>query len=383
VPIRGEMRRARATEVQRRSPAIRGVITLTVGATALAVLVVASAGDAKSRPTCFGKPATIVGTNHHDVISATRGKDVIAALDGKDVIKAKNTRVNHGEDVVCGGAGDDKITGNNERNVLIGERGNDVIKGGPGNDLVVGDNANPKGSVSGGTSRDNLNGTGGKDFMVGDNYARGDAVGASPDKDIVGLDNGDKVIGDSASLTGDARGGAADRLAGADGNDLVVGDSYAPRGNASGSGNDKSTRINHTAGLNAGPGNDIAVGDNYTNTGTATGGGRDELQAADGGSGGVKCKPHTCDDIFYGDNYAASCGPKRTRAAIRCQLRSTSGGGADRLTTDQGNDLLNGGLPNDPDLRGDGDKCKGGRGHDVAALCEFSYRDVESKLHFP
>jgi Ca2+-binding RTX toxin-like protein len=359
---------------------------LAIGALAGALLLALTAaelGSAHARPTCFGKPATIVGTNHHDVIGGTPGKDVIAALGGQDVIKAPNTRRNHGKDIVCGGAGDDKITGNNENNILIGEQGNDVIKGGPGDDLIVGDNANPTGSVSGGTSRDNLNGTGGDDFVVGDNYARGDATGASPDKDIVGLDNADVVIGDSASLQGDARGGAPDRLAGADGNDLVVGDSYAPHGHASGDGNDKSTRINHTAGLNGGPGNDVVVGDNYTKDGTATGGGRDELQSADGGDNDKKCKPAACDDVFYGDNYSASCGPKKTVATILCQLRSTSGGGVDRLTTDQGNDLLVGGNPNDPDLNGAGDKCKGGSGRDVAALCEFVYKDVESRLHLP
>jgi hypothetical protein len=69
--------------------------------------------------------------------------------------------------------------------------------------------------------------------------------------------------------------------------------------------------------------------------------------------------------------------------AIDCQIGDTSGGGPDLLTTDQGNDLLVGGVPDNPELRGDGDKCKGGSGHDVAALCEFVYKDVESRLHVP
>jgi hypothetical protein len=135
--------------------------------------------------------------------------------------------------------------------------------------------------------------------------------------------------------------------------------------------------------LNAGPGNDIAVGDNYTKTGAATGGGKDFLQAADGGDKGIKCHAGECDDVFYGDNYSASCGPKKTLVVILCQMRATSGGAPDRLTSDQGADLMVGGLPNDKDLRGDGDKCKGGTGHDTAALCEFIYHDVESRLHLP
>lgn len=68
---------------------------------------------------------------------------------------------------------------------------------------------------------------------------------------------------------------------------------------------------------------------------------------------------------------------------ILCQERSTSGGGVDRLTTNQGSDLLVGGPPNAPDLRGDGDKCKGGTGHDVAAMCELVYNDIESRIHLP
>ena len=93
-------------------------------------------GSARSRPTCFGRPATIVGTNHADRISGTRGRDVIIA--------------------------------------------------GNGNDLVVGDNANPVGDEAGPTASDDLAGAGGRrpaaGFMVGDNYASGDASGAHHDK---------------------------------------------------------------------------------------------------------------------------------------------------------------------------------------------------------
>lgn len=359
---------------------IRLLLALTAAAVAVVGVLAAPSGSARSRPTCYGKRATMVGTNHRDVISGTRGRDVIVARGGNDVIRAKSIKANHGEDIVCGGSGDDRINGNGEDNVLIGGRGNDTIKGSPGDDFIVGDNVNLVGNESGKTGRDYLNGTGGRDFLVGDNFAVGDASGATADKDIVGLDNGDKLIGDSASLDGDAKGGAADRLAGADGNDLVVGDSYAPHGKASGSGNDKKSKAHPRAGINAGPGNDIVVGDNYTRTGTASGGGRDQLHAADGGDADARCRPHTCDDVFYGDNYSAGCGPRATHEARACQLHRTSGGGADLLSTDQGNDFLNGGPPDDPDLRGKGDKCAGGRDRDAATRCEYVYKDVEVKI---
>jgi hypothetical protein len=381
------MRQAHA-QVGRRRRAVLGSVAALI---ALVALVLAATGDARARPTCFGKKATIVGTNHNDVIKGTRGKDVIAALGGQDVVKAPNTRLNHGKDIVCGGSGDDKITGNNERNVLIGELGNDVIKGGPGNDLIVGDNANPTGSESGGTSRDNLNGTGGNDFIVGDNYARGDATGASPDKDLVGLDNADVVIGDSASLQGNARGGAPDRLAGADGNDLVVGDSYAPHGKASGSGDDEKSPSNPKAGLNAGPGDDVLVGDNYSADGTASGGGNDDMAGADGGDFAVKCKPNDpCNDTFYGDNFVASCAPstspqaQASHSVIQCEATKGPGGGVDRLTPDQGNDFMNGGPPDTGGHNGkDPDTCSGGTGNDTATRCTPIKDGAEHVIPYP
>ena len=142
------------------------------------MLASAPPGGASGRPMCFGKPATIVGTDHRDVINGTPRKDVIASARRRDVIEAQNNRLRHGKDVACGGAGNDKIVGNNERNVLIGGPGNDRIKGGPGDDLDRRRQRKPGWQQSGETGRDTLNGTGGDDFVVGDNYALGDATGA-------------------------------------------------------------------------------------------------------------------------------------------------------------------------------------------------------------
>jgi hypothetical protein len=362
----------------------RRALALLIGFATLAALtamVLAASGSARARPMCFGKPATIVGTNGADKISTklTAGKDIVAARGGNDTIEANSTRNNHGQDIICGDDGNDEITANNEANTLIGGPGNDEVKGAPGNDLIVGDNANPKGNEGGKTGSDDLNGTGGNDFLVGDNYASGDATGASADKDNVGLDGNDVVIGDSASLNGDATGGKTDRVAGADGNDLVVGDSYAPHGAASGSGDDEGGK----ASLNAGPGKDLLVGDNYTKDGTASGGGKDELQGADGGDFNEPCKPGTCDDVFYGDNYSAACGPKATLVAITCQAAMAPGGAPDRLTPDMGDDFMNGGDP-DGDLRSAGDVCSGGKGNDTGTRCElYAKGDTEHEIFFP
>ncbi len=361
-------------------------ISLLIGLTAvaaLAALVVATAGSARARGSCYGKPATITGTNGPNNIKLTAKKDIVDARGGNDTIQASSSKTNHGKDIVCGGSGNDKITGNNENNILIGGPGNDAIKGAPGNDLIVGDNANPKGPENGPTGSDDLNGTGGQDFVVGDNYATGNVSGASPDKNIVGLNGNDTIIGDDASLHGNATGGKTDRMGGADGNDLVVGDSYAAHGVARGSGDDN---------LNAGPGDDVEVGDNYSVDGRASGGGKDILAGPDGGDAGATCKAKDpCNDTFYGDNYVASCAPnsspkaQASRSVIRCEAMRAPGGAADlHITTDQGNDFINGGPPDDPALRGDGDVCAGGSGNDTGTRCELYPRgDVEHQIPYP
>jgi len=346
----------------------------------LVMLLATSASDAGNRPKCFGKRATIVGSSKSETISGTPRDDVIVALGGNDTIKAKNHKVDHGHDIVCGGNGDDKIYGNNEKERLIGGPGNDTIAAGNGNDLVVGDNANPDGNESGKTGRDDLAGSGGSDFMVGDNWAKGNASGGANDINFRAAGGGDTVVGDSASVGGgNATGGGDDRLGGADGNDLVIGDSYANTGNATGGGDDDN---------NSGPGSDLAVGDSYSRSGMAfTGGGsaRDELQAADGGDFGTKCKPEktSCPDVFYGDGFVASCGKAATSAAIHCQANRAPGGGFDRLTPDRGPDFMNGGAP-DPDGRGTNvDRCSGGAGVDTATRCKGIQTGFEHEIPFP
>lgn len=353
------------------------VLVLAVGVAAL-TLVYASSGSARAKPTCFGQTATIVGTNGPNHIQGTAHKDVIVALGGNDTIGTNDVKRNNGNDVICGGNGNDTIQGDPDAEKISGGPGDDHIAAGNGNDLVVGDNANPNGNESGPTGNDALAGSGGADFMVGDNYASGNASGASPDttdKGFKGGGGGDTIIGDDASVgSGNAIGGANDRMGGADGNDIVIGDSYANTGDAIGGGDDDN---------NSGPGNDLAVGDSYSKSGHASGSGADELQAADGGDFNATCKPGTCDDVFYGDNFVAACGKAATAAAIQCQADNTSGGGYDRLTADQGNDFMNGGPPDVRGGPGQFDGCKGGTGHDTETRCEYNYDHIEVVIPFP
>jgi Ca2+-binding RTX toxin-like protein len=78
---------------------------------------------ARSTPTCFGQPATSVGTPGDDTLTGTPGADVIVGLGGDDVIKGLA-----GDDLLCGGAGAD---------TLIGGLGDDQLSGGA-DKLVLG-----------------------------------------------------------------------------------------------------------------------------------------------------------------------------------------------------------------------------------------------------
>ena len=63
---------------------------------------------AQAAPTCFGRTATIVGTDapDGDNLNGTDGVDVIVGLGGRDQIAALG-----GDDFICGGDGGDYIQG--------------------------------------------------------------------------------------------------------------------------------------------------------------------------------------------------------------------------------------------------------------------------------
>ena len=75
-------------------------------------------------PSCFGKPATIVGTPKADKLIGTPGNDVIVGGGGNDTIIGRG-----GNDLICGGSG---------RDLLLGGPGNDSLNGGSGIDSCDG-----------------------------------------------------------------------------------------------------------------------------------------------------------------------------------------------------------------------------------------------------
>lgn len=93
------------------------------------------APPAHAAPTCFGKPATIVGTDRDDDLEGTPGRDVIWSGAGYDTVHGRG-----GNDLICGGDGEDRG--------LYGNKGNDWIDagtserekplyGGKGDDVLV------------------------------------------------------------------------------------------------------------------------------------------------------------------------------------------------------------------------------------------------------
>jgi Tol biopolymer transport system component len=110
---------------------------------------------ASAAPTCFGKKATIVGTNRDplksDELNGTGGNDVIVSLAGSDVINGRA-----GDDLICGGGGDDLIKAG---------AGNDKVKGGGLADTIYGGGGHDR--LWGGGRSDALNGGPGNDRLFG------------------------------------------------------------------------------------------------------------------------------------------------------------------------------------------------------------------------
>ena len=93
--------------------------------------------SAAAAPRCFGRKATIVGTNRSDVLRGTRGDDVIVGLRGSDTIRGRG-----GDDLICAGKGRDAVLGGAGSDLISGDAGSDDLRGGGGPDLFLGGKGN-------------------------------------------------------------------------------------------------------------------------------------------------------------------------------------------------------------------------------------------------
>ena len=128
---------------------IRSLGMTVAGTLAMAWTLPAMTGSAEAAPAraamCDGRVATIVGTDHADVLEGTPGPDVIAALGGNDTVTGLG-----GNDRLCGGFGHDRLVGGPGDDALLGgqdwlhvndegsdERLGDYLIGGLGDDRLL------------------------------------------------------------------------------------------------------------------------------------------------------------------------------------------------------------------------------------------------------
>ena len=122
-------------------------------------------GKCRLGPTCFGLPATVIGTEGNNILRGTPGDDVIVGLGGNDIIYGLGGNDvicgGDGNDILTGGAGNDRFDGGADNDVLNGESGNDRLLGGTGNDVLNAGSGND--TMDGGDGNDICNGGPGAD----------------------------------------------------------------------------------------------------------------------------------------------------------------------------------------------------------------------------
>ena len=184
--------------------------------------------------TCFGKPATIVGTAGDDRLLGTARRDVIVGRAGDDTIQGFQGRdlicAGDGADTVVAGARSDRVEGGNGDDLVSGGRGADQLSGGSGNDTLLGGAGGDEFLVEvlrGGTGTDRLEGGGGIDQLEGgpgqDTIEGGwgrDDFFPGPGDDSLSGGSGTDNVRYNAPVVVDLTAGTA---TGAEGSDTLVG----------------------------------------------------------------------------------------------------------------------------------------------------------------
>jgi hypothetical protein len=287
-------------------------------ACALTGPTIAGASSSQSTNTCFGSPATILGTEGNDQINGTAGPDVIVALGGNDVIASWQG----GPDKICGGDGSDTILGGPGNDEIDGGAGGDPILGGLGDDRLIGgaDTDSVAYIDSSAGVRVNLaNGTGTGPAVGNDTISEFEAIFGSPHADVLEGDDFLNIFFPDEVST--VPRGSDDVIRGGAGLDVVLFQNVVQASlvtrRATGEGNDQLLELEGLSAIPASSSNLVGDGrDNFIMGGA----GRDVV---DGGGG---------DDSLVG-------------LAGNDQLRG--GGGADIITGGGGNDALDAGAGQD------------------------------------
>jgi Ca2+-binding RTX toxin-like protein len=207
-----------------------------------------------SKDVANGGRDTITGGASVDVIvggsgnddAAGIGGDSLAGNGGNDIIFGDNARIVRnaagaivsatvesptvgGDDTIAGNAGDDTISGGGGNDAIVGGSftagvadGTDYIRGGAGNDLIAGDNATIDRATQ---TITNLDSNGAADFLFGDDGTVTVVAGQVTAAESVAAigDGNDRIRGNVGNdyIFG---GGADDRVFGDSGNDYLWGD---------------------------------------------------------------------------------------------------------------------------------------------------------------
>jgi hypothetical protein len=145
---------------------------------------------------------SIEGTLNDDLLKGGDGDDKISGEDGYDTILGRggNDKINggNGDDTINGELGNDTLKGGNEDDKLSGESGNDLIEGGKGDDKLLGGKGDD--GILGSEGNDVLNGGGGVDIMAGG--LGNDTFICDLSDNILdfNLTEADKIVGECSSL---------------------------------------------------------------------------------------------------------------------------------------------------------------------------------------
>jgi len=137
----------------------------------------ARAESSTSVPTCFGEPATIVGTEGDDTLIGQSGvADVIWGGGGDDHISGgdfygDDEIPGDAPDLLCGGSGNDVVYGSPGDDHLSGGAGDDRVKGWNGDDVELGnrgsDRVGTDSFADSDSSNDVTRGGWGRDLVIG------------------------------------------------------------------------------------------------------------------------------------------------------------------------------------------------------------------------
>lgn len=209
----------------------------------------------------FGNDAVnhLWGNGGDDVIESGNFPDVVRGGDGDDHIMGGS-----GSDLLRGDGDNDRLEGGTGWDNLFGGNGDDVLTGNNGNDRLYGDGGSDR--IEGGAGADLLRGAGGNDFLDGGDG--NDTIrGEWGSNTIFGRNGADTIYAGQGFDT--VRGGAGgDLIHGERGNDKIFGENdddeiFGGDGQDTingGAGSDVVNGGNHDDWINGGTGNDLLSG---------------------------------------------------------------------------------------------------------------------------